>query len=969
MELNNIYYQRFLSLIIEEYKSEFSDAKQGHCMKITGLTEQQLYKLQQIMRETYPAIRTYILSDTMTNDHFITSTKLIELRNDLAAPLLVLIPSNSKTSVEDSFGNTTFKDLNIANLDLKLLTKLRREIPQIYKTALSEIFDYLKVLNINCIQYIYFLLEIGENSYTEESIGKAISHLTLIPDTKLIKEYAQIRQRLMFNLKCIELLGDFGRTMSDRILDLPVSSKTIQEEIAYFFKTEKYIKNKKEICERIASDYPNLDFSNWPIPEIENKQDIQLFVDSMSSPKNFKVKEGDYTLVITPGKPAKITLTISTQPSPKDYRDLKYFRVVLMAIDGWHQVVDVRRAKVTENIQKNRKITVELSDNILEEGSYFFRVFAEDENGVLLNTQDAFRNRTVEDRFLEQEELSREEFQSLHQVKYTSDSEDFFISIGDESEVEGEGVQRKDKLDNVLQAFFKFRIEQLRSGQNLAPPELIDESGVWIKDPMNNLQATFHVKYTLSHNYQINIPKKLFDLESVILNHSTSLGRVEAQLSNNPTDLSFQSLKFIPFDNKYPVPPKLISIRQQLFSLIRESAPDSKGIFETFDFFNHKDSLKEYLEEIEKWTNDIKTQISSNQKDGIRDYLVELQNIDIISLQTKLPDGEDISVKLISPLHPLRLSWFLNLYNLYTEWEEKTIVNEEYKKAWYKNLDRFFTGSIVPEQGMLVLQDMFNSEYSQYIGELMFGWGMYSVASLNDDDFFTSVSRQIKMYISTILNISNEYRIDRDVNRELIEKHLRNYLLQHPYTRNLVINLFNIGDAYALTNALVELEKYNEFKNLRYELRLFHGNDLLAPGEALKNLLNPESNIISEEAESFSQPSKNRLFPKLRFSINNISDFIDNTKEYTAHISFVVNPFPVKTTLIRPSANKQSFYFNNLISKPVVAVNQRGETISWSKYLVTRKNDKHSQEDYTTGIFDNLQSIVANSLATGESQS
>src|SRR6185436_13935553 len=107
-------------------------------------------------------------------------------------------------------------------------------------------------------------------------------------------------------------------------------------------------------------------------------------------------------------------------------------------------------------------------------------------------------------------------------------------------------------------------------------------------------------------------------------------------------------------------------------------------------------------------------------------------------------------------------------------------------------------------------------------------------------------------------------------------RHLKNYISQHPYTDCLVINLFNAGDAGVFASALTVLEADPAHKQLRYEIRLFKGdNSIIDHGEGLKNLLNPEFNI-TEEAEAFSQPSSNRLFPKLRFSINSIREFLVN---------------------------------------------------------------------------------------------
>ena len=87
--------------------------------------------------------------------------------------------------------------------------------------------------------------------------------------------------------------------------------------------------------------------------------------------------------------------------------------------------------------------------------------------------------------------------------------------------------------------------------------------------------------------------------------------------------------------------------------------------------------------------------------------------------------------------------------------------------------------------------------------------------------------------------------------------------------------------------ALTLLEKHGIGNNLTYEVRLFTDNNMLQSGEALKELLDPEASVVATEAEIFAQASSNRLFPKLRFSLNRISDFINNHNKYQAHISFL----------------------------------------------------------------------------------
>ena len=162
----------------------------------------------------------------------------------------------------------------------------------------------------------------------------------------------------------------------------------------------------------------------------------------------------------------------------------------------------------------------------------------------------------------------------------------------------------------------------------------------------------------------------------------------------------------------------------------------------------------------------------------------------------------------------------------------------------------------------------------------------------------TSISRQLQHYLRLLFNITKDNYVETDLSLKLVIRHIKNYLAQHPYIDKLVVNLFNAGDAEVFSNAFVELEKEKAFEDINYEVRIFKGDDkIIEHGESLKALINPESNI-SEEAEAFSQPSRNRLFPKLRFSINNITDFLRDPSSYTSHLSFLISPFPISIELI-----------------------------------------------------------------------
>ena len=85
--------------------------------------------------------------------------------------------------------------------------------------------------------------------------------------------------------------------------------------------------------------------------------------------------------------------------------------------------------------------------------------------------------------------------------------------------------------------------------------------------------------------------------------------------------------------------------------------------------------IKAYLAEYNTWLNE------ELEKDLNTDDVVKLQNIDTVLLSVEMPDGSKNQIKLVSPLHPLRLAWMVNLYELYQDWEDRTIEVPKYRKS------------------------------------------------------------------------------------------------------------------------------------------------------------------------------------------------------------------------------------------------------------------------------------------------
>lgn len=960
MNLSELYYNKFLTLFVEEYKYELMQETPGYCMKVTGLSLDKLEQLYPLIKELNPSLELYILSENQSGDRYITPTKLIELRNDLNITLLVLIPVNSRTSAEDSYGDATFKELSILPIDSRILDSISSEIPEQFKPIIEELFAYLKD-KINLATAIQYLLYQELNKYTKESIGNGIYLFALIPDRDLTENIGVIRKRLAFNVICSESLFDFSVSVSERIIKLPIPPYTLQKSIANFLQIESDSKTKHELSYNILEKYPELNFADWQIPLDPSSNSLTVSAEILPNKDMVENKEdGGFSLSIQSRKKVKLKLRIFTDPIPRESKDLKNFRIILMNVDGMYSIGEVKKIKVTDGIKAYRDVTFEIADGQYEDGSYFFHVVAEDEHGTILNQDDPFRQESVQEQWeiakKNDAELTKSQFQMDYRVLLTSDTESFYLRLTNE---EPELVEtRKAKIDNRLEAYFHYRIEKIRNNKDLDNPE--PRRAEWIEG--NLLSSIFHIQYNTSHNYQIILSKKLVDIEQSLLQHNDSTGYLSVQLSANPTDHQLQSCQFTSADDKLVFSQPLKEKRIELFKAIQESAPESTGVIETFDIFNHIQLVKDYLCEYKNWLTEVmKSSCDSQVKNT-------LQQLDIVSLSVEMPDASYSSLKLITPLHPLRLAWLVNLFDLFQNWEKQSYEVISYQKTWWKNLENLFYGDLVPEVAPLVLVDSQKTNYYQYIGELTYDWGIYADPSNHTNDSFVNIHRQIKSYLASILNIAKEKRIDSDISLSLVLRHLKNYIVQHPYTDKLVINIFNPGDAAVFARAMIELEQSG--CDLQYEIRLFTEDKLILPGDTLRDLINPETQI-SENAESFSQAAENRLFPKLRFSVNDVTDFLKNSSSYQAHITFLVNPFSSETDLIRPEEEEQSFYLNGTISKPVIEITEKENEFTWSRYISDSplKIPVNSEANFIVDLFTLFQTCISESLSANRENS
>lgn len=961
------YYNHIVDIILAKYDIEFKEAKPGHCMKITGLADDQLEILLNKIRSQFPNVDSFIINDVEKGNNFVSATKLIELRNSQIKPILILIPSNNRTAAEDSYGNATFKELNLENIDRLLVDRLLIEVPGDVRKIVDIMIEIFSVSKNNNPQLAKFLIKLKQQNYDVNSIGNDLHLLGGIPDHNLVQEPNTIRARLILNAKSLAILSQFSKSVYERVDSLEIEKDSIQKDLIQFFRIEKNLVSKSSIAEKIYSHYPNLGFGYWKIPNL-NFENLTLELLSISSP-SFFVDEGKKVLKANEGKNVKVKLQFTTTPPPNEFEKLYAFRIVIMASDGYsgQEIATLRKLKNTKAKSNSRSADVEINPNTTEEMTYFFKVYAEDEHGNILNANDDFYSDAIQKNW---ESLGKTpEAKAELNYKLKSDSEDFDFMI-DEATEDNQQL-RKDKLNNVTQAHFKFNLDLLKQGEESTYPSPTEGANLWLNDDKPKLNSVFYINYGPKYNYQIILSSKLRYLQNELLSNGEYFGYLFAKLNSNFSALNWDEITFFKSALNDIVPKKLKEAKLKLYNAIKCSNESGNGIFETANLAVYKQDIRNYIELFSKWVKDLnskmnRTDIEEEEREELKSLYAEIQFLDMVKVKTQLPTKEVVEIVLLSPLHPLRLSWFIELVDLYDKWYQETLIFKDHEKEWAV-LQNIFLGDFAPSNNPFVFVDPKTYNNYEYLGELTYGWGIY-VNELNkgNDDSLAPKTYQIKQYISSLLNIPISNNMQLEVSKPLLVKHIRNYLQQHPYVDKLVLNLFNVGDANKFAEAFIEITKIREYSNCKFEVRLFKSkNNIIEPGSALKDLINPERNV-TEEAEAFSQASINRLFPKLRFSINTMEEYLSYPSLYNAHLSFIVNPFSPKVTLAKSSFKTKNEFLNGLMFQANTETNYNvlNDEFKWLNYF---NIDKEKGKDVNT-IFFLLQRNIAATLAAHETE-
>ena len=299
----------------------------------------------------------------------------------------------------------------------------------------------------------------------------------------------------------------------------------------------------------------------------------------------------------------------------------------------------------------------------------------------------------------------------------------------------------------------------------------------------------------------------------------------------------------------------------------------------------------------------------------------------LITLDAALVDvadhrGGHRSALLIGPTHPLRLLWLATWLTLARHWldQARKAPSEFFTPTRDALLERL---SLANFPAMLPLG---SGQLLSTVDSLHPFWTVY--VSSNEGD-----PRGLVAELCTAMGLPEPNIGSFTLNGRFLADRIRRYLVQHPYVHTLILNCFNAGRGRLLADTLLELQKESDFRDLRYDLRLFVPDpDAPGAGGDLSELISPSSTLTVMEADAFATPTGNHLAPKLTFSVRDIADFRNRASEFTAHLSLLFDVFPAQSiSASAPRPEDESAAVHGLLQDFTVNYVEDAEFVAWHR--------------------------------------
>ncbi|MGB3790952.1 MAG: hypothetical protein WA949_23305, partial [Phormidesmis sp.] len=888
--------------LLPRLKDYLGSRRAGHCMRVSSLSTGLMVRLCSLLKSEVPEAEIAILwdsqSEPLPDNMGISATKLVELRNplsngDLRPPLLVFIPDDLRTSAEDSFGVATFEDIQIGNIYENVATAILERLPDRLRQPLHEILRRIKKEN-----WVYagsdaiarFLLTIEANDAEEAVVGAALFELGLVPDFDLLKDPSRITKKLERNIESVRKLTWSTQSERQRLLELGLEDRTFRNQLSDFL-VEIGLEDPKQWTRRIVLDRSlwGFAFNRWQFEDDgEDVGSVCIILTDLGIP-TIKEEESKNNprlaslidqKVLATGKrgTSSFSITFSTKPYPSKVNGLAKFVAQVISEETGAPVGLVRNKTAWTTKKAAAKISFSRYQKFAwEEGWHYIRILPLTEAGDVLPLVDP-----------EGHPLKWSHKAEDSTDTYPNESDLFYVLPDDNVDIapSPRAVQRENSLVHAL-----LRL-QFSAVQNGIPPSNIEVSSTgWDDKNPNFVKAKFGREGSIN----IPVPESLRSIEQTILNepeggiswhvsvNSGTVGALTPRLSQWPADDATQVF---------------LSARSQYFEAIRQGYEDDQQLVtQAANFYQLQDLVAQYASTYQAAIYYQLAQIRAVEGDLQQQSLSALRAllaVDTVALTLVDYRGQTREAALISPTHPLRALWLATWAQVGQSWMQQASSGlEESLVAARDTLLRKMAPVGFPP--VLTLGD---SHILTTVDNVHFLWTLY--ASTQEVD-----PRGLVGEVCTAFKLEETGIGGATIDGTYLASRLKRYLLQHPYIRTLTLNVFNPGRGAVLTETLLELQKCKEFADLSYDVRLFVPDpDAIGVGGDLFNLLLPTSSVSVKEADAFSTPSSNHLYPKLSLAVRSTQEFQSTPSEHLAHLSILFDVFPTEQIAAAPATAK-----------------------------------------------------------------
>ena len=917
-----------LRVVVEERLIEVvTDRRPGHCMKVSDLDKDVMESVARSMRATLgTTVQVHVLSGDPRNDDllFISSSKLVELRNPPAEdeqrpPLLVFVPNDLRTAAEDSFAEATFEQVPIADAYDRLRERLVQDLPNGLRQSVPEVMSQIEARNwrwATPVAAVRFLLSVRLNSYDPEVVGASLCEFGLVPDFRLMEDVSVVPERITKNITCVKTLTFSPKSDQGRILDLKIRDRDFRAKLSEFL-CANGLEDPIAWTSRIVTEKERwaLSFDKWQFDDGAGfALNLRVEVLSISlqeikgdevDPRLSGLQIGQQYLVIGQGGPSSFSVKFRCTPHPEEVPGLDHFRLQIIQRETG-PVGPVKKKKAWEGGKSERAQSFSsLSKIDWEEGWHFVRVIPYTADGDALPMVDAHGK-------------SIPVLAANEEGPFPNESDLFWVVKGDNLDVEipQRAVQ---KFPSYSHALIHFWFKALNEGRDAEAVDCVHRA--WADaEEHGGKGELLEIKFSGEGLIHVPVSRKFKEVEQSILNSADD--PVSWRLTISPT----QSGDVSNDASAWPDLPDIDGFRAarvQLFAKLR--GDDGNWITQAANLVPLREEIAAYAEKYLALLAQGLRHFESAAPDGQRQAIANLQRLlalDTVALNLADHRGAQRAALLIGPTHPLRLLWLATWLSLAWQWFERAKAAEkEYvtptRDALLEQLSLVNFPAMCPTRTGQLLTAIDN------VHPL---WTVYASSTETDP-------RGLMAEVCTALGLPEPNIGSFTLNGRFLADRLRRYLVQHPYIQTLVLNCFNPGRAKIIEDTLLELQKEPDFRDLRYDIRLFVPDpDALGIGEDLNELISPSSSLTVPEADAFATPTGNHLAPKLTFSVRATADFRNAASDFPAHVTMLFDVFPAQTiSAMSPRREDESAPVHGLLQDFTVTYCEEGDMIAWHR--------------------------------------